>query len=338
MKTYKLLSVSIGVILSLLLAEVVMRFYHFNKLTADNLILSSNENLVYEHKPSITFINRYGIKVKYNSLGFIGEEIGSKTEDTFRILGVGDSTTDGTYLPQAQRYLNLLGKILETKINRRIEIVNAGIGGYNTWQELEIIKDKGLLIKPDLIIVGICLNDYIENKPKLGQSWFGRIAQENFNDGSRARYFNFVYQKSALYKFIYDFLSNARRTGYGQKGYQRYLEEYNFDIKPSDFQKWKKPFIEMMALTKKNKIKILFVIFPLHNQIIKGENVSYKPLSDFFKEENAYFLDLIKYFNGYSQEGKVLFIKRDIIHFNVLGHSITAEVIADYILKNKILE
>lgn len=338
MKSYKFLLLSIGIILSLLSAEIVIRFYYFNKLTAGNLILSTNNNLMYEHKHSIAFINRYGIKVKYNSLGFIGEEIGSKTENTLRILGVGDSITDGTYLPQQQRYLNLLGKILETKITRRIEVINAGIGGYNTWQELEIIKDKGLLIKPDLIIVGICLNDYIENKPKLGQSWFGTITEDNFNDGSRARYFNFLYQKSALYKFIYDFLSKLRRTGYSQKGYQRYLEEYNFDIKPSDFKKWKKPFIEMIMLNKKNKIKILFVIFPLHSQIIKGGDVTYKPLSDFFKEEGVYFVDLIKYFNSNSQEGKDLFIKRDIIHLNALGHNITAEVIVNYILENKILE
>ncbi len=337
MKLYKILAIFIGFILSIFLMEIIIRIYYLRKLSTDKLILSTNARLVYEHKPSITFINNYGIEVEYNSLGFIGNEIKPKRDNVFRILGVGDSITDGTYLPVSQRYLNLLGKILEARINRRIEIINASVGGYNTWQELEMIKVKWISVKPDLVIVGICLNDYIEKRPRLSQCWFGQI-MEDFNDGSRARYFNFLYQKSALYKFIYDFLSNVKNVRYNQRGYQRYLEEYNFDIKPPDFKKWEKPFLEMIAFTKKHKIKILFVIFPLHNQIIQRKHVSYKPLSDFFKEEGAHFLDLIKYFNDAAQKSESLFIKRDIIHPNALGHNITAEAIANHMLDNKILE
>lgn len=338
MKAGKFLSLCIGVCLSLLVGEMGLRLYYFSRFTTRDLMLSNNEKLIYEHRPSITFVNRYGITVSYNSLGFIGKEIGDKPQGAFRILALGDSVTAATYLPEEQRYINIVGRNLELKTNGpRIEIINAAVGGYNTWQELEMIKEKGLLVKPDLIIIGICLNDYVEKKPNLKRTWFNKVS-EDFNDGSRARYFNPLYQKSALYKFIYDFVSSLRRTGYGWKGYQHYLEEYNFDIKLSDFQKWKKPFIEIMALTKKNKIKILFVIFPLHNQIIQGESVSYKPLSDFFKEEGAYFLDLMKYFNGLPREGKTLFIKRDIIHLDALGHNIAAEAIANYILENKILE
>jgi len=334
---YKILTITIAITLSFIIAEIIMRFYYFKKLTTDKLILSTNENLVFEHKPSITFINRYGIKVKYDSLGFIGEEVGLKSKDYFRILGVGDSITEGSYLPEPERYLNKTGKILEKEINRHIEIINASVGGYNSWQELEIIREKGLSVEPDLIIVGICLNDYVEKKPSLRRVGFNRVS-DNFNDGSQARYLNFLYQRTALYKFIYDFVCNIKKSGYKDESYQRYLKEYNFDIGLSDFQKWKKPFIDMIALTRKNKIKILFVILPLHNQIIKGEEESYKPLSDFFREEGAYFLDLIKYFKDTPQSGEVLFIRRDIIHFNRLGHNIAAEAIAKYILENKILE
>ena len=114
---YKILTITIAITLSFIIAEIIMRFYYFKKLTTDKLILSTNENLVFEHKPSITFINRYGIKVKYDSLGFIGEEVGLKSKDYFRILGVGDSITEGSYLPEPERYLNKTGKILEKEIN-----------------------------------------------------------------------------------------------------------------------------------------------------------------------------------------------------------------------------
>lgn len=336
MKRYKFLAICLGIFLALLLGEVIMRFYYFNKMTAQNLILSKNKKLIYEHKPSINFINKYGIRVRYNSLGLIGSEIYEKTNDTFRILGIGDSITEAPYLPENHSYLNRLAEELKKNTKRRIEVMNAAVGGYNTWQELEMMKEKSLLVKTDLIIVGVCLNDFVDRKPILKKSWFNRI-KVNFQDGSKARYFNFLYQKSSLYKFLYDFLSHTRRKGLGETGYRRYLEEYNFDISRSDFEKWKKPFEEMMIFSKENKIKILFVIFPLHNQILHKEISSYSPLSDFFKQKNANFLDLMEDFKKESEEGKSLFRKRDIIHPTSLGHSIAAEAISNSIIQNKLL-
>jgi lysophospholipase L1-like esterase len=267
----------------------------------------------------------------------LGEEVPAKNRDSFRILGIGDSITDGTYLPEDKRYLFIIKDTLRANTKKRIEVVNAAVGGYNTWQEAELIKEKGLLTKPDLIIVGVCLNDYIMNKPNLKQSYFNRLS-DNLNDGSRARYFDFLYQKSAFYKFIYDFLSNIRRGIGGEQGYSRYLKEYNFEISPSDFYRWKEPFADMIDIAKKNNAKILFVIFPLHNQIIKNEDVSCKPLSDFLKTKGAYFLDLAKDFNNYTKQGKTLFVRRDIIHPNADGQMLAARAITDYILENKILE
>jgi len=337
MKLFKILSVLIGIIFSLFLAEIALRIYNFRYFTAINLIFSKNPVLVYEHKPSVVFTNLYGIKVRYNSLGFFGEEVPAKNRDSFRILGVGDSITDGTYLPESKRYLFIIKEMLRANTKKRIEVVNAAVGGYNTWQQSELIKEKGLLINPDLIIVGVCLNDYIMNKPNLRQSYFNRLA-DNLNDGSRARYFDFLYQKSAFYKFVYDFLSNIRRGKGGGQGYSRYLREYNFEISSADFNKWKEPFMDMIDVAKENHVKILFVIFPLHNQIVKNELVSCKPLSDFLKTKGAYFLDLAKDFNSYTKQGKTLFVSRDIIHPNADGQRLAAEAITNYILENKMLE
>ncbi|MDD4939039.1 MAG: SGNH/GDSL hydrolase family protein [Candidatus Omnitrophica bacterium] len=320
----------------ILLLEFSAKAFFWLSKSTDKLILTGDSR-IYDNKPGIAFVNKYGIKVYYNSLGFIGKEIGDKHDDIFRILGVGDSVTAGTYLPQDQRYINRLGEILADKTNKRIEIINAGVGGYNTWQELESIKGKGLSVNPDLIIVGVCLNDYINNKPKLKKSWFNMVI-ENLRDGSKARYLDFLYQRSDLYKFFYDFFSTGLRMRFGDAGYHRYLENYNFEIKPEDFKNWKAAFSDMISLVKSHKKKILFTIFPLENQIINKEEDSYKPLSQFFKEEGIYYIDLIKDFKREAKQSKILYMKRDIIHPTSIGHSIVAQAISKYIIDNNILD
>lgn len=67
----------------------------------------------------------------------------SKSSNAFRVLGIGDPVTEAIYLAEEQRYINLIGPILTERTGRPIEIINAGVGGYNSWQELELIKKDG---------------------------------------------------------------------------------------------------------------------------------------------------------------------------------------------------
>ena len=40
-----------------------------------------------------------------------------------------------------------------------IEVINAGIPGYTTYQELEFLKIYGLQMEPDLVVLGFVFND-----------------------------------------------------------------------------------------------------------------------------------------------------------------------------------
>ena len=335
MKCYKILSLCIGVVLALLLGEFTARCYYFLKTTTDTLILSENKKLRFEHKPSITFVNKHGVTMRYNSLGFIGDEIGEKKENTVRILGIGDSITEAKYLPENRRYLNLTEAILKQKTKRNIEVINAGVSAYNTWQELELLRQKNPVVKADIILVQICLNDFVYEWFEYKKTWFNRIKAR---DGSRARYFSFVYQRSDLYKFLYDFLSRVRRVWLSNmKEFYRYHEQFSLP-KPADFEQWKKPYEEMLAYAQENNIKIFFFIFPVNFQLLREQDATFRPLSDFFDKKGAYFLDLIKLFRQYYSEEKPLFRNRDFVHPTALGHSIAAKAIADYMVQHKLIE
>ena len=40
-----------------------------------------------------------------------------------------------------------------------VEVINAGVPGYTTYQELEFLKIHGLEMKPDVVVLGFVLND-----------------------------------------------------------------------------------------------------------------------------------------------------------------------------------
>ena len=47
--------------------------------------------------------------------------------------------------------------------NQRVEVINAGVSGYGTWQELRWLQETGLALEPDVIIVQAHLNDAADN-------------------------------------------------------------------------------------------------------------------------------------------------------------------------------
>jgi len=326
----------ISVSFLIIFLEFLFRVYNYFENSSSYIILSDNPALIFEHRPSVEFINKYRVKMNFNSLGFIGKEVRAGKEG-IRILGIGDSITEAPYLEEKNRYLNKIQFFLEPQINKKIEVINAAVAGYNTAQELELLKSKGLKLQPDLVIVGICLNDSVSLAPAIRRNLFGGVI-ENIRDGSKARYFDFLYQKSDLYKFIYDRLAGSKRRFKKPQAFQDYLKGYEFRIPDKDWLLWEENLKGMIKVCRQKNIPILFVIFPTQNKVIRSEEFTHKPLSNLFNQEGVPFLDLIHVFKNESDKGEKIYLDYDLIHPSEFGHMITAMVISDYISRSGILE
>lgn len=90
-------------------------------------------------------------------LGLRTPPIGKKDESRTRVLILGDSiphggdSEDDTLVAYAQKAL--------TGGGFASELINAGIPGYTTFQELGFLKKYGVLLEPDVVGISFCVND-----------------------------------------------------------------------------------------------------------------------------------------------------------------------------------
>ena len=102
------------------------------------------------------------IMVRTNSYGFRGEEIPEKKEKgKVRILFLGDSITAATYVQEEDTFVALTGKYLRNQ-GHHVRVINAGVGSLNLKEEIALLKENGFKVNPDIVLLGLYLNDHAE--------------------------------------------------------------------------------------------------------------------------------------------------------------------------------
>ena len=88
-------------------------------LTLRNRIVSNDPELVYENKPNFKYYDGKEWVNLTNSLGLMDREYPlNKSNNTFRILALGDSVTEGYLLPSPEAaYSKQLEKMLNNNLN-----------------------------------------------------------------------------------------------------------------------------------------------------------------------------------------------------------------------------
>ncbi len=116
----------------------------------------------YASNPRGYFDENNGITYDINSHGLHGPEITKeKLEGTFRILGIGDSFTFGQGVKEQDTFLRRLDRSLNAspKVVRPVEVLNAGVLGYNTRDEVVYLEHQWLEYDTDLVLIAFYLNE-----------------------------------------------------------------------------------------------------------------------------------------------------------------------------------
>ncbi len=136
------------------------------------------ENIMSLHEPVLDFAlkkkvdeNFPGWNVKTNVLGYrIGQDFElEKPKDTLRIVLMGGSTIFGWGVGSEDSIPVLLQKLITDEIAKsgrsianlpkKVEVINAGVPWYTTWNEAALTVHRVMMLKPDWVIAFDGLND-----------------------------------------------------------------------------------------------------------------------------------------------------------------------------------
>lgn len=209
-----LLAVLISLLIGLLLAEAVVRLAdalgmvdlspslaELPAASQDEIVQLTGDSPLYISDPIlhhrmaanwsgsfpeeiVQAVGRSEVPIRTNSLGLRSPAIEPvKPAGTTRILILGDSVAFGWGLRGEDTFASQLASLLATVYpDKRFEVINAGVSGYGTWQELDWLKQTGIALEPDVVIVQLHLNDAADNlwgtlgQDVGGDSWLTRVS------------------------------------------------------------------------------------------------------------------------------------------------------------------
>jgi lysophospholipase L1-like esterase len=275
----------------------------------------AGQKLPFHHFPNKTG-SYYGVEIGTNSLGFRDHEYSlKKPEATERILFLGDSFTLGWGVALD----DLVSKVLERLLNRadsRYEVINMGIGNYNTTMEVELFKWKGLELGPDMVILMYFIND-TEPVP-------GRQAPLAYTLLSRSYFCSFVFDRLTRLR------SRFLRTFEWSTHYRRLYSPENADNLDSNTESIR----ELIRLCDENDIRLLIVNIPEMHEFKKYQfTYATDYVRDLAQEGGVEFLDMLPAFSGHEPES--LWISLEDPHANAKAHAIMAQQIYDMIIEEE---
>jgi hypothetical protein len=121
-------------------------------------IISSDPSIGHVHRPN-SQMRLMGVDVGINSNGLREREIPyERTGATPRILMLGDSFTEGWGVPFEQTFSKRV-EVLYREHGAAAEVINAGVGNYNTIMEVSYFLNDGYKYRPDIVVLNYIPND-----------------------------------------------------------------------------------------------------------------------------------------------------------------------------------
>jgi lysophospholipase L1-like esterase len=97
-----------------------------------------------------------------NALGLRDAELAE--DGATRILAIGDSCTWGWQVAQGDAYPQVLQRLLDERAGPgRYRVINAGTPGYTSYQGLVYLRERGLALRPAVVVFGYVFNDGIHS-------------------------------------------------------------------------------------------------------------------------------------------------------------------------------
>ena len=258
-----------------------------------------------------------------NSGGFRGPYVPmEKSAGTFRIIGLGDSFTFGTGVRNEDTFLfRLQEKLGEMSSGAAIEVLNFGAPGYNTVDEVNLLRIRGLDYDPDMVVICFFLND-------TGAD----VSMRTFNKSEPVDKLPYWRRASRLLDHV-AFLIERKQAARAMS--ESYRESVNDDAR--GWIRTQRALEKARKLSTENDFDLLLVIFPVLWSL--SDNYPFlgvhEKVAAFAERQSIPVLDLLPDFAGF--DGPELWVHPNNQHPNEIAHEIAAKSIARYIMNHNIL-
>ena len=150
------------VVVSLIAGELIVRIVRPRPLEAASVWPDGT----LRHLPSFQYTyTRPGFSnlVSYNALGLRGPDVSANRDPGVpRVLFLGDSFVEGKQVADAEVLTAVLERIAREH-GRPLDVINAGVAGYGTAEEILLWDRLGASLRPDIVLLGFYPNDVRNN-------------------------------------------------------------------------------------------------------------------------------------------------------------------------------
>ena len=277
----------------------------------------ANADLSFAHAPNRSAF-LMGVPVSINSEGMRDREFSlEKPPDVYRVMMLGDSTTFGWGVRQE----DTAAKFLERKLNaalppgfHRVEVINTGVGNYDTVQEVTYYETIGWKYHLDLVVLVFFINDPepvpVEKK-------------------------GFLIDRSYLIAFATNRIDGVMRHAGVRPDWKTYYASLYDDDRPG-FQACKEALVSLANSSRSHDAKLLVAILPELHQI-NGDSypfrAAHQKIKDVMASENVSVLELI---DGLKDRGpeETLWVTALDDHPNAKANNLISDQLGQWILEN----
>ena len=282
-----------------------------------------------------------GVLVITDEHGFRTSPHSRQLHTSEHVLVLGDSVSVGNGVEAEQTYPSLL----EEKLGKKV--LNASVTGYRIVDYVEVLGHIVDNFKPQLVIIGICLNDV----SPTSQANIVGIARKKKADGEvtpdERRYPNMFVRTLRYindnYLDFHTFLGSYSRTYVLVKSLatdsarDHFLADELYYDDPQTIEVLSSQFTKLKRLLTDEKPLVLF-IFPYEYQLRAGSLEVLEP-QKIIKEAGhragvtIYDLydELAEYLKANRLPSKAIYLFNDPLHFNSVGHHAIAELVYRHI-------
>lgn len=270
--------------------------------------------------------------VSINSLGFRGPEIErQKPAGRLRILCIGDSTTFGSHVDDADTYPRQLEAMLRAD-GIDAEVINGGHPAWGPIDQLRFLKERAIKTRPDLVLHMFCINDPFDTEGAIAQPDKAKYTEKlaSIKDGlSFADWLRFHTAIGEMETRLHIAWKQARgKERLHKPGQPSQVGEHRWGL-------FEKAYADLVAFCRSEKVPLMSLCFP---EIVELKDPSQRAEARVKAMAGALdvpFVETAAAFRAAEAGGKKLYNLPYDNHANADGNRIIAERVAAAIKKRR---